>query len=406
MRPRLVIRLSESTTALVRWVPLDADGQPDGAHGVGTLAEAAEAAQGRRVVALACGPDVLLTSAMVPTQSKQRLARAVPYALEDQLAEDVEDLHFATGQFGEDGRVAVAVVDREFLGGWLRAMAEAGLEPDQIYPEQLAVPLEQDAWTVVVDDARFLLRSGPQAGLAGDADNLPDMLEACLLEAADAQPARIVVYDFSGRASLPNVQPSVEHRSVDAEDASALLATSLDERRAIPLLVGDFARSSGWRAHWQRWRAVAVLAGLWVVLSTGQAYLEQWQLSRESARLQAQIIATYREAFPDAERVIDPRGQMESRLAAMRNQGQGGGQGVLPLLAKIGPILSGQSGLQLTAMSYRGGDLDLELYAESLQRIDQLKQRLGSVEGVTVEVRSAKAEGERVQGRLRIQETS
>ncbi|MBA1149366.1 type II secretion system protein GspL, partial [Ectothiorhodospiraceae bacterium WFHF3C12] len=363
-------------------------------------------ADGRRVVALACGPDVLLTSAMVPTQSKQRLARAVPYALEDQLAEDVEDLHFATGQMGEEGRLAVAVVDRALMDGWVEALAEAGLDADQVYPEQLAVPLETDSWAVVVDGERFLLRYGAQGGLAGDAANLADMLEACLLEAEDAQPAKIVVHDYSGHATLPNVEPAVEHRAVDSEDATALLATSLDERRAIPMLVGEYAKSSGWRAHWQRWRAVAVLAALWVVLSTGQAYIEQWQLREEAAQLEQQIIATYRQAFPDADRVIDPRGQMESRLAAMRNQGQGGGQGVLPLLAKVGPVLRGESGLQLTALSYRGGDLDLELYAESLQSIDQLKQRLGRLEGVSVEVRSAKAEGERVQGRLRIQETT
>lgn len=406
MRPRLVIRLSESRSGLVRWVPLDADGQPDGTHGVGTLAEAAEAAAGRRVIALACGPDVLLTSAVVPTQSKQRLARAVPYALEDQLAEDVDELQFATGQMGQDGRLAVAVVDRGLLDGWLGTMAEAGLDADQIFPEQLAVPMEADAWTVVVDGERFLLRTGAQSGLAGDAGNLPDMLEACLAEAEDALPAKVVVYDYTGHASLPGIEPEIEYRRAESEDATPLLATALDERRAIPLLVGDYARSSGWRAHWQRWRAVAVLAALWVVLSTGHAYLKQWQLNRQSDQLQDQIVATYRQAFPGAERVIDPRGQMESRLSAMRNQGRGGGQGLLPLLAKVGPVLSSESGLQLTAMSFRGGDLDLELYAESLQSIDQLKQRLGRIEGVAVEVRSAKAEGERVQGRLRIQETT
>jgi general secretion pathway protein L len=305
----------------------------------------------------------------------------------------------------DDGRLAVAVVDRGILDGWIEALADAGLEADQIYPEQLAVPLEPESWAVVVDSDRFLLRTGTQTGLAGDAQNLPDMLEACLLD-AETPPGRIVIHDFTGHASVPSVEPDVEYRTVDSEDATSLLARSLDERRAIPLLVGDYAKSSGWRAHWERWRAVAVLAALWVVLSTGHAYLQQWQLGREAAALQNQIVATYRDAFPDADRVIDPRNQMESRLSAMRNQGQGGHSGLLPILAKIGPVLSRESGLELTALSYRGGDLDVELYAENLQSIDQLKQRLGRVEGVSVEVRSAKAEGERVQGRLRIQETT
>jgi len=406
MRPRLVIRLSETPETPVRWVPLDIEGRPDGPTGVGTLAEAAEAAVGRRIVVLAHGPDVLLISAVVPTQSKQRLARAVPYALEDQLAEDVDALHFSLGQRGNDNRLPVAVIDTEIMDQWLQALREAGLEPDQLYPEQLAVPREPDTWAVVVEGDRFLLRTGPQSGLAGDAGNLSDMLEGCLLEAGDALPERITVHDFTGQAALPNIETPIDHASGDADDGTSLLAKSLDERQSIPMLTGDYAKSSGWRVHWQRWRAVAALAAVWVVLSTGQAWFQQWQLSRERDRLQDRIVAVYRDAFPDSQRVIDPRGQMQSRLQALRSGGQGGSSGLLPLLDRIGPVLGGDNGLRLTALSYRGGDLDVELYADSLQRIDQLKQRLSRIDGVSVEVRSAKSEGDRVQGRLRIQETT
>jgi len=71
---------------------------------------------GRRVVAFVPGVDVRLAMAQVPARQEKRILQAVPYALEDQLAEDVDTLHFAI-QFDARGRresdpVPVAITSR------------------------------------------------------------------------------------------------------------------------------------------------------------------------------------------------------------------------------------------------------------------------------------------------------
>jgi type II secretory pathway component PulL len=95
---------------------------------------------------------------------------------------------------------------------------------------------------------------------------------------------------------------------------------------------------------------------------------------------------------------------METRLAALRRGGSD--SGFLRLLQTAGPLLAADSDLQIVALTYRNNGLDLEVSARNLQGIDQLKQRLSAQPGLGVEVVSARAEGDRAQGKLRLEASS
>src|SRR5512139_1037806 len=70
--------------------------------------------------------EALLLSARLPTRSEAKIAQALPYALEDQVVEPPERLHFAfTREAG--GALAVAVASRERMDRWLSALSAAGL---------------------------------------------------------------------------------------------------------------------------------------------------------------------------------------------------------------------------------------------------------------------------------------
>ena len=48
------------------------------------------------------GADVLLAEPDVPVKAGARLQQLVPYALEEQLAENIDELHFALGKRSAD----------------------------------------------------------------------------------------------------------------------------------------------------------------------------------------------------------------------------------------------------------------------------------------------------------------
>jgi general secretion pathway protein L len=402
MPQRLVLRLQSDASGSARWVALDASGRPEGAVDGGPLAAAAEAATGRHVVALAPTAEVLLLSARVPPMTRQRAARAVPFALEDQVADDVETLHFCLGQRDGQGDLAVAVVAHGQMQAWLDAFTAAGLDVEQIYPELFGLPYEDGAWTLLVEDGGFLLRTGPQSGFAGEVDNLPVLLQVALDDAGDRQPLKLIVYSARPLPDLGAPNLPLEQRELD--DPTTLLAQNLREREAIGLRTGPYGRRRGWSVQWQRWRVAAVLLAAWVVADTGSALIKQWQLQKELTSLNAAMAATYRKAFPEGGQLnlYSPRQQMESRLAALRRSA-GGDSGFLSLLQTAGPLLTADPNLQIVSLAYRNNGLDLEVSASSLQGIDQLKQRLTAAQGIGVEVVSARTEGNRAQGKLRIE---
>src|SRR5207248_2821984 len=117
-------------------------------------------------------PVLLLDAPQVSAQRAQ-LAKAVPFALEDQLASPVEDLHFALPERLTPGHVVVAVVARRVLRDWLAKLATHGIRADALVPETLALPLQDGAATLLIENDRALVRRGASQASACTLDELP-----------------------------------------------------------------------------------------------------------------------------------------------------------------------------------------------------------------------------------------
>jgi general secretion pathway protein L len=98
----LLLRLPRAPALFASWVVVDSHGAPIEAPSSGKLEGAVAAAAGRHVCVLVPGTDVLLLEPELPAKVGTKLAQIVPYALEEQLADDIDDLHFAIGKRSAD----------------------------------------------------------------------------------------------------------------------------------------------------------------------------------------------------------------------------------------------------------------------------------------------------------------
>src|SRR5207244_5219205 len=127
----LLLRLPRVPDEPASWLVVDARGTPVGPLESGPLAAAATRTAGRRVWVIVPGTDVLLAEPEVPVKAGLKLQQLVPYALEEQLADNIEDLHFAIGKRASDSiRAPVAVVARALLDEWLATLRSSGIEPE------------------------------------------------------------------------------------------------------------------------------------------------------------------------------------------------------------------------------------------------------------------------------------
>ena len=336
--------------------------------------------------------------------------------MEEQLADDVERLHFALGQRGGDGAIFNAVVARDKLESWLQPMRSAGLQVDVMSSEVLGVPLvaANDAgrrWSLLIDTQRCLLRTGTQQGMALDHGNLSLVVQAALDDAGDALPGSLEVTlcgddEFAASDDYRQLCHVCEENGVSIElhraeeDCPLLLARGFDEQQAINLLQGDFSRRQQVEKLLRPWRPAMLLLGLWLVVQLGVMGLEYQRLSAQNSAMRDQVTALYREAFPQARRVVNPRVQMERGLQKLRGGGAGGDLQLLDFVAKAGPVLKAAPGLKLRTVRYRDNKLDIDLEIDNLQALDRLKQALADKAGLSVDIVSASSRDGKVESRL------
>src|ERR1700692_4260330 len=129
MPQTLLLRLPSPGQEETEWLNIDDTGESGTTRQRGSLTLAAAVSRTGKVAALAPSTQILLAAAVLPHGSGVQLARAVPFAVEEQLTEDIDDLSFAVGRRGQSGGTPVAAVSRAVLQGWLSDLEAAGLEP-------------------------------------------------------------------------------------------------------------------------------------------------------------------------------------------------------------------------------------------------------------------------------------
>lgn len=363
----------------------------------GTPREAARAAAGHRVIMLVPGTEVMLTFADVPVRNRGDAAAAIPWALEEHLVDEVETLHFAVGARAADERWPVAVVARSFMDRLLARCAEVGLDPHVLLPEPLALPApDDDAWITLEEADRVTVRTGADSGFACE----PEML-ATVLAGTDA-PGRLVrrCTAATAEAQWPESFAAVVAGSERSDCPEPLAAFAEASRPRLDLRQGIYARGGRRLRQLRRWRLPAALAAGVAVLALAHATLEHLALAERESRLRQQMEQTYREAFPDAERVVDPRAQMEGKLQALRGSGDGEAD-FLDAVGRVAQPLVDNGDIRVTELEWRQGTLDLSLRTSRLDTIDRAQQALERA-GFTTELRGVERDDDRVDGRLRL----
>jgi general secretion pathway protein L len=400
---------------LAQWAIIDAAGNPDTAIRQGDLSQVREFSRQRRIVCLLPGNQVYLNGVVLPVnRNKRKYLQAAPYALEDELAEDLEELHFALGKeqlltptTEEDAgktakkvKIPVAVVNKNWLQTWLQRLADAGLKPHTVIPEVLSVPWEDNSWSVVRDHDMALVRTGPGQGFVCDNDNLEPLLNSALA-AADTTPQQIRMWNYNGPLAAPVLNSDIRIEPISTDRPwLGTLAQGYRREQAINLLQGDFSYREEYGKLLKPWKIPAILFGSFIALLFISNIIEYNKLSSESESLQAEMVAIYQTAFPDARNIPDPRKQLADKIKEL--SGATVDSDFLYLLNLGSTAITGTAGAKITSLTFGGRNLDLELSVPNVQMLDELKQKLDQIPDIQTEIQSASAEGQEVNGRLRI----
>jgi general secretion pathway protein L len=351
------------------------------------------------------GPDVLLTQADIPSKQRQRIIQAVPYALEDQLIDDIDNLHFAVGRLEPaSGLIAVAVLARTQMETYLQQLHTAGIMPTVLMPDILAVPKPDNGWGMWFFDNIVLVRTGLHTGFAIELHSLETILQMALHEARP--PLQLTV--FKGPQPIEALRdlqtlgiPILENTNDSGE--LAWLAQGLLTHSPLNLLQGDYRPIDKMTILWRPWRLTVALLTLWGGLILGEKWLVYQQLKQLNQNLNTTIEQIYRDTFPQARKIVNPRVQMEQQLKTLRAQQTSTSQqeNFLSLLTQLSTPFKQTAGLEVKRIDYQQGVFNIELLVPHWQALEQFKQSLATL-GFSAKIQTATNRNNRIESRLRI----
>ena len=371
----------------------------------GTLEDAAEIAKQHRVVVLLDNTSVHINSVTLPVRNQQKLLRAIPFALEEDIADDVEAMHFVASKIINDQPTAVASINRNHLDVILDSFSNAGITVDSIIPDSICLAANPNQWCALFHNNEVTLQTGALNGHIYDLE-LFDTVLLTELKNQD-KPEKILLFHNSND-SLPdtssftdedieivNVQYNTHPLVIYANHYKLASELDLLQHEYKPQRTGVF--------DWRQWRLAASLGIIWLALSLGITGYQLYQTNQKNSALNSEITNIYKSAFPESKRIINPRLQMEQKLKELKVGGTGAGDNMISLIANSSHALATEPDITVQTLNFRNGRLDITINSKNLKAIQDLNNRLNKAPEIKSEIVSSSSEQNQVKANLRVQ---
>lgn len=387
---------------------------------------------------------VTLTTADIPSQQAKHILKALPFALEEQLAEEIEDLHFALGERKKGQPIPVAAVSRSKMEDWIERCGEADIYPDFIVPDSLALNANHETHlALMLDGGRALLRLDKHRGLAVPDSQLAIVLDSILNQASDQDSdnaedetahegeegeglSNNILLDLfvgnnqpDGGLSLDVLQSDLTSgefgQAVDCETisipgtvTSELARHLIDnhyEKHAINLLQGSFKVTKKQSGITLRWQPLAATVAFFIVVQLGMMIGQASYYEAQADLKNEEAVQLFKKWFPQTRRIVDIRRQLREKISGSADTG---GDQFLYLISQSGEQIfalnrSAKNTVELDRVIYDEGqqNLRVDMRLTGFSELDKLKGNL-EAKGLTVQIDQAVQDKDKIKARLRI----
>ena len=401
----IILRLSIATylhelnaDSKLYWRRIDGAGHMQ-ASGSTSLANAQQLVDENRCVFLIPVTDVYLTQLELKTNSKKQLYKAIPYALEDDLAEDIEQLHFAINTYSSTDQKSVMVIKQSLMSNLIDILDQHGLVPEIISADIFDLTwTDSTAWSCLIEDDHALVRTALDNGFSCPLNDLHTYIELTLRHTPNP-PDKITTLCTDN-----NVNIGAEIAAITVEKSNYGLFNPLLENNTINLLQHSFARQNNSLSNYKTWLpTVALIAVLSVLLITVNA-VEVVRLNSLDKRLKQQIESVFKQAFPEVRNIVNPRVQMEQRLTALNAQNDNKQRSqFLKLLHDSATVIKDHEGTDIMNIQFRQTKLTLDIHVPTIQILEKIKAGIQDKQ-VNVQVQTARNVDKRIEARISIEE--
>lgn len=377
------------------WVLLDASGEQQ-ANGIDETREdieqnmARNSLEGVRLVGLLPGDEALYCFAEIPARQARYIRQALPFAVEEQLAQDIDTVHLALGR-QEDRGYRVTAVDHQRMGWWRSCYGDwDGLQLEAIYPDGALLPVADHDWVICLAGDEALVANRRGEWLTMRPENLSVFARTLAVPREEEVIAEldIAVYAseqwFSENEALMTELAATPLLAVSRKPLEGnvveLLAQAHHHQLCAPtnLCQDQYSASENSQHPLTPWKPAIAIAALWFLLLTGGQVALGYYHKQQATGIQQQAMAIYHEVFPDDRRAspANVRRVLEGQLRAAGQQG--GDAGFITLMKQTGQQYSrlpGSQAIQFSSVNYSRSraELVVDVRADTFEKLNALR---------------------------------
>lgn len=385
MANQLIAHLHPSHLDQVHWLVLDEHHQCIEGPFLGPLADLTSFAPQCQLTLLISSLALSLTTLQLPSNTSAQLRQAIPFALEEHVATDIEQLHFAFHPHAN--HQAVAIIQRDFMQNLIQQLAALKLYPQAIIPDIYALPIGEAQWHIVLTAEHALVRQNAYSGFAIERSLLNTFLTLSLNDST-SMPTDIQIINLSQspitELELPKTEHNIpynhihRHDNAQAQNLLHYLATHLSHSPfTLNLLQGTFNLSL---QNPLARRLIHIGIGLTcacILLFMSTQVLTYAYYQRQHQQLSQKIITAYQQFFPNATQVTSPKQRITQLLKETEQQSTG----VLGLnwFAQLAPLLhtaqKTDASIKLSQVKIDPQQLSLHITAHQLESLSKLYEQ-------------------------------
>ena len=386
MSERLIIRLGSQSQDEISWLvwsdseqEIIASGTLNDASELTTLEQWANKLTAQ-VLVPAC--DIGYFDVNLPKTNRRQAIKAIPFMLEDDLASEIDNLHFVYAKSAEDQQ-GVFVVNKDKLTQWLSWLEQAGIRVKKMIPDWLALPSSavDNGISLLQLNNDIMIRQGQFSGQTIATSWLSGSLELLAQQYEDLVIENYGISDELKEINLKNTDFSWQDQNLLLPMQQLAVGFA---KTTVNLLVDEFAvKDQQQVGGWKVWRNVAIAAVISLILIFVDKGYQIQQLESQQAALKLSSETIYRKLNPNVKRVVKLKTQMKNQLKQLK--GGNNDSQLLSMLSQLNNAFAKVPQLKPTSIKYDNKRREIRVQAngDNYQQFDQFKKQMAGKFSVT-----------------------
>lgn len=340
----------------------------------------------------------------VPGRSVPQIRRALPFAVENYLSDELENTHIAHGSISRGSAVDCIAINSELLGNILQALKLSDVYPTvcTTFGMQIPLPEEEHDVHIVMDNDSAWIRTTEQLALV-NRDTLADAIH--LISGNRETVPAIKIWNFGDDGDTDFYDESMYEPELFDNQGLSFVSFALEHYSAndcLNLLQGKYSSKENATVNVRRWIMTGVFGLVclyaYIALQAAEGVWAMFKVNAVQDEMKAQFVEIYEE---------QPRGsniaqQMRTRLR-VAGDGTREFDVLIERLAEVVSSPAHSPSIKSIRYSATLNELNVEYFVSNYEAIDSFIEALESDNKFTVTRGNAQAQTENsIQASLKV----